>query len=123
VTSPVLGPGETVLYVATSTALLALDAADGHVLWSAPLAAAPTANPALADGRLYVPIANGQLVVLSTSGAPLWKARWAGTPCSPPSPGAWCSSGPMPATSPPIRRPDAALRPARPCSGATWAPR
>jgi outer membrane protein assembly factor BamB len=83
VTSPVLGPGETVLYVATSTALLALDAADGHVLWSAPLAAAPTANPALADGRLYVPIANGQLVVLSTSGAPLWKARLGGNALQP----------------------------------------
>jgi hypothetical protein len=83
VTSPVIGPGESVLYVGTSTELLALDAADGHVLWSAPLAAAPTAEPAVADGRIYVPIANGQLVVLSTSGAPLWKATLGGNALQP----------------------------------------
>jgi outer membrane protein assembly factor BamB len=68
VTSPVLGPGETALYVATSTTMLALDAADGHVLWSAALPAAPSADPALAAGWLYVPLENGDLAVLAAGG-------------------------------------------------------
>jgi outer membrane protein assembly factor BamB len=69
VTSPVLGPGETALYLGTDDGtLLALDTADGHVLWTAALGAAPSADPALADGRLYVPLTSGDLVVLTTDG-------------------------------------------------------
>jgi outer membrane protein assembly factor BamB len=78
VTSPVLGPGEAALYVGTATSsgsggpttgtMLALDAADGHVQWSATLPAAPAADPALAQGWLYVPLENGDLVVLAAAG-------------------------------------------------------
>jgi outer membrane protein assembly factor BamB len=80
-TSPVLGPGEETLYVATGDGtLLALDAGDGHELWRASLGAAPSAEPALAEGWLYVPLANGQLVVVSADGCrrtpcrPAWRA-------------------------------------------------
>jgi outer membrane protein assembly factor BamB len=105
VTSPVLGPGESVLYVGTAApgtatpgtatpgtaggSLLALDAADGHVLWTAPLAAAPSAEPALADGWLYVPLADGSLVVLPAAGCgaatcdPAWQATLGGTGLQP----------------------------------------
>jgi outer membrane protein assembly factor BamB len=82
VTSPVLGPGETTLYVGTGDGtLLAVDAGDGHELWRAPLGAAPSADPALAEGRLYVPLSNGQLVVIPADGCgratcrPAWRAE------------------------------------------------
>ena len=69
VTAPVLAPDESALYVATDDGtLLALDAADGHVLWSAALGATPSADPALAEGRLYVPLADGDLAVLAADG-------------------------------------------------------
>jgi outer membrane protein assembly factor BamB len=68
-TSPVIGPGEEVLYVALADGtLLALAAADGHVLWRAALGAAPAADPALADGTLYVPLADGDLVAVPAGG-------------------------------------------------------
>ena len=79
VTSPVLGPGESVLYVGLDDGtLLALDAADGHVLWSAALGAAPSADPALADGRIHVPLADGDLVTLPADGcgAPTCAVAW-----------------------------------------------
>ena len=69
VTSPVLAPDESALYVGTDTGtLLALDAADGHVLWTAALGAVPSADPALADGWVYVPLADGDLAALPTAG-------------------------------------------------------
>jgi len=69
VTSPVLGPDESVLYVGTDEGtLLALDAADGHVRWTAALGAAPSADPAVAEGWVYVPLANGRLVSLPADG-------------------------------------------------------
>jgi hypothetical protein len=73
VTSPVLDPAESVVYVATDDGagagtLLALDAADGHVLWGSALGAVASADPALAEGWLYVPLANGDLVVLAAGG-------------------------------------------------------
>jgi outer membrane protein assembly factor BamB len=81
VTSPVLGPGEETLYVATEDGtLLALDAADGHELWRAALGASPSADPALAEGRIYIPLTSGELVVLQASGCrrttcrPTWRA-------------------------------------------------
>ena len=90
VTSPVLGPGESVLYVGTSDGtLLALDAADGHVLWTAALGAAPSADPALADGWLYVPLADGDLAVLPAGGCgaatcdAAWRAHLGGAGLQP----------------------------------------
>lgn len=69
VTSPVLAPDESVLYVGTDDGtLLALDAADGHVLWSAALGAAPSADPALAEGWVYVALEDGDLVALPAGG-------------------------------------------------------
>lgn len=69
VTSPVIGGGGTVLYVGTEDGtLLALDAGDGHELWRADLGAAPSADPALADGRLYVPLTDGELAVVPADG-------------------------------------------------------
>jgi outer membrane protein assembly factor BamB len=82
VTSPVLAPDETALYVATADGtLLALDAADGHELWRTSLGAAPSADPALADGWLYVPLASGELVAVRNRGClhtpcrPAWRAE------------------------------------------------
>jgi outer membrane protein assembly factor BamB len=68
-TSPVIGPGESTVYVAsTAGSLYALDAATGAVQWTAPLGAAPSADPALADGTLYVPLADGDLAALPADG-------------------------------------------------------
>jgi outer membrane protein assembly factor BamB len=68
-TSPVVGPGEEVVYVALDDGtLLAVDAADGHVRWQAALGAAPSADPALADGTLYVPLVDGDLVAVPAGG-------------------------------------------------------
>jgi outer membrane protein assembly factor BamB len=90
VTSPVLGPGESVVYVGTADGmLLALGAADGHVLWSAALGAVPSADPALAEGWLYVPLADGDLVVLPSGGCgaatcgPAWRAHLGGAGVQP----------------------------------------
>jgi len=82
VTSPVLDPGESVVYVGIADGgagtLLALDAADGHVLWNTALGAVPSADPALAEGWLYVPLANGDLVALRAGGcgADTCNATW-----------------------------------------------
>jgi outer membrane protein assembly factor BamB len=82
VTSPVLGPDEETLYVATGDGtLLALDSGDGHELWRASLGAAPSADPALARGWLYVPLADGELVAVPAAGCrrtpcrPAWRAK------------------------------------------------
>jgi outer membrane protein assembly factor BamB len=82
VTSPVLAPGEATLYVGTADGtLLALDPSDGHELWRAALGAAPSGDPALAAGWLYVPLANSRLVVLPAGGCgeptcrPTWRAE------------------------------------------------
>lgn len=69
VTSPVLAPDESVLYVGTDDGtLLALDAADGHVRWSVALGAAPSADPAVAEGWVYVTLDDGDLVALPAGG-------------------------------------------------------
>jgi len=69
VTSPVLAADESVVYVTTSTGtLLAFDAADGQVRWSAPLGATASADPALAEGWIYVALDDGRLVALPAGG-------------------------------------------------------
>lgn len=90
VTSPVIGPGGTTLYVGTGDGtLLALDAEDGHELWRARLGAAPSADPALAEGWLYVPLTSGKLVVIPADGCgraicrPAWRAELGGAPVQP----------------------------------------
>jgi outer membrane protein assembly factor BamB len=82
VTSPVLDPDEATLYVATGDGtLLALEAGDGHERWRASLGAAPSADPALAGGWLYVPLADGELAVVPAGGCsrspcrPAWRAK------------------------------------------------
>lgn len=79
--APVLSDDETVAYALGQPGeLRAVDAATGAIMWRASLAAAPTAVPALAGGRLYVPTSTGELVVLDAAGcgaatcAPLWTA-------------------------------------------------
>ena len=89
----VIGPGEDVLYAATASGTLhALDPADGHVLWTVALGAAASGDPALADGRLYVPLASGEVAVASAEGcgAPtggacpvLWRADVGGPATQP----------------------------------------
>jgi outer membrane protein assembly factor BamB len=90
VTSPVLGPGESALYVGLDDGtLLALDATDGHVLWTGALGAAPSAEPALAEGWLYVPLTDGDLAVLPADGcgaatcSPAWRAHLGGAGVQP----------------------------------------
>ena len=76
-TRPVIGAdldGST-LYVGTSAGTVyALDAATGAVQWTASVGAEVSASPALADGVLYVPTADGRLVALGATGATLWSA-------------------------------------------------
>jgi outer membrane protein assembly factor BamB len=81
VTAPVIGPGEQVVYVGTGAGtVVALDAADGTVLWTAPVGAAVVHPPALAGGVLYVPTNAGDVVAVDASGCgaatcdPLWTA-------------------------------------------------
>jgi outer membrane protein assembly factor BamB len=79
---PVLASDESTVYVGTSAgSLYALDAADGDVLWTAELGGAPTAEPALADGTLFVPTAGSggaRLVAVAAAGcgAPTCPASW-----------------------------------------------
>jgi hypothetical protein len=80
--APVLDPDEAVVYMGTEDGtLLALDTVDGHELWRASLGAAPSAQPALADGWLYVPLTDGELVVVPAGGCgratcrPAWRAE------------------------------------------------
>ena len=91
-TPPVVGPGETTLYVATDAGTVyAVDAATGAVQWSAALGAAILAPPALAEGLLYVPLSTGDVQVLATDGcgaptcSPLWTAATGGIVGSQPS--------------------------------------
>jgi hypothetical protein len=79
-TSPVLAPDETTVYVGTNAGTVyALDAATGAVQWTASVGAPVTDSPALANGMLYVPTSDGDLVVLAAGGcgaatcAPLWQ--------------------------------------------------
>jgi outer membrane protein assembly factor BamB len=79
--SVVIGPGEQMVYTATSAGTVyALDAGSGAVLWTGAAGAAVAETPALADGSLYVPTADGDLVVFDAAGcgaatcAPLWQA-------------------------------------------------
>jgi outer membrane protein assembly factor BamB len=78
--SPVLASDESTVYTGTTAGTVyALDAATGAVRWTAPVGAAVTQSPALADGKLYVPTVDGDLVVLAAGGcgsstcSPLWQ--------------------------------------------------
>jgi outer membrane protein assembly factor BamB len=80
-TRVVIAPDQATIYTGTSAGTVyALDAATGAVLWTAPVGAAVTATPALADGVLYAPTADGRLVALAAAGCdaatcgPLWEA-------------------------------------------------
>lgn len=84
-TSPVLDEGETTVYVGSNAGTLyALDTATGAIKWTAAVGAGVTDSPALADGRLYVPTADGDLVVLAAGGcgnatcSPLWTGTTGG---------------------------------------------
>jgi outer membrane protein assembly factor BamB len=79
---PVLASDESTVYVGSSAgSLYALDAGDGDVLWTAELGGAPTAEPALADGTLFVPTAGSggdRLVAVAAAGcgSPTCPASW-----------------------------------------------
>ncbi|HEY8545873.1 MAG TPA: PQQ-binding-like beta-propeller repeat protein [Acidimicrobiales bacterium] len=84
-TGPVLGADGSVLYTTSGGTtgggrITALDAATGDVLWTGDLGATVGAPPALAEGRLYVPTRDGDLLVFDAAGcgaatcAPLWAA-------------------------------------------------
>ena len=133
VTSPVLDPGESVVFVGIADGgagtLLALDAADGHVLWSTALGAVPSAEPALAEvgstcrwptatSSRSGPAAAGPIPA-TRPGGPAWAAppgsrRW---------PGASCSPAPTPVASSRCAPPDAGTRPTMRCGAATSVPR
>lgn len=79
-TSVVIGPGEQVVYAGTNAGIVyALDAATGAVLWTGAAGAAVNETPALANGSLFVPTADGDLVVFDAAGCgaatctPLWQ--------------------------------------------------
>src|SRR5918995_1787315 len=75
-TSPVLDPDESRLYVGTLTELHAVDTGTGAIVWTVPIAADVTSPPALADGVLYVPTGDGDVLVLdAATGATMWTAR------------------------------------------------
>jgi outer membrane protein assembly factor BamB len=78
---PVIAPGQDTVYTGTNLGTVyALDAATGAVRWSAPVGAAVTGSPALAQGTLFVPTADGDVVALAAGGcgaptcSPLWSA-------------------------------------------------
>ena len=84
-TAPVLSPDESTLYTGSGAGgaghtLYALDAATGAIEWRADVGAGVTAPPALAEGVLYVPTADGDLVAVDANGCgaptctPLWTA-------------------------------------------------
>jgi outer membrane protein assembly factor BamB len=80
-TAPVIGPDEQVVYAGTDGGtVVAIDAGDGTVLWTAPVGAAVAHPPALAGGVLYVPTSAGDVVAVDAAGcgaatcAPLWTA-------------------------------------------------
>jgi outer membrane protein assembly factor BamB len=71
----VIALGQRTVYTGTGAGTIyALDATTGTVQWSASVGAAVSASPALADGILYVPTADGRLVALDTAGTRLWEA-------------------------------------------------
>ena len=89
-TAPVLSADESTLFVGTGFGgpghtLYALDTATGSIEWTADVGAGVAAAPALADGLLYVPTTDGDLVVLDADGcgaatcAPLWSAAATGS--------------------------------------------
>jgi outer membrane protein assembly factor BamB len=85
VTGVVIGPGEVLHVGRAGGALVALDGATGALLWETPVGASVSATPALADGVLYVPTADGHLVAVDADGCgaatcqPLWSAAIDGT--------------------------------------------
>ena len=65
--------GDIVFAVTGRGAVLGLAVADGAVRWRASLGAPARAAPAVADGRLFVPILGGQILALSAKdGSRLW---------------------------------------------------
>jgi outer membrane protein assembly factor BamB len=50
------------LFLADGSDLLGVDAASGNILWRKSLGAAPSANPAVLHGRIYVGLADKRLV-------------------------------------------------------------
>jgi len=78
-TAPVLSDDQSVVYSGTDAGTMYAVQVTGDtasVLWSTPVGSAVTASPALADGRLFVPTASGQLVALdAATGAELWRGN------------------------------------------------
>ncbi|HEX8805120.1 MAG TPA: PQQ-binding-like beta-propeller repeat protein, partial [Acidimicrobiales bacterium] len=79
--APVIGPGGNRLYVVTQTGMVYNHDADNGILqWSASVGAPVVAEPAIAGGVLYVPVADGRLVAFDALGCgavtcpPLWTA-------------------------------------------------
>jgi outer membrane protein assembly factor BamB len=63
--APVLAEDESTVYVGSDAGrFYALDAATGAVVWSTDVGAPVTAEPAVTAGRIFVPTADGDLVVL-----------------------------------------------------------
>lgn len=69
-----LGVEDGVLYGATGRGdVLAIDPASGHIRWRRSLGNAARAAPTIAEGRLFVPLIDGQLLALSVKdGSQLW---------------------------------------------------
>jgi outer membrane protein assembly factor BamB len=81
--APVLSPDNSIVYdvlgpSAGGGSLYALDAETGKVLWSGSLGTATGGSPALANGKLFVPTDQGNVLVFDAQGcstavcAPLW---------------------------------------------------
>jgi outer membrane protein assembly factor BamB len=79
-TPPVLDAPEDTVFTGTDAGTVyAIDVPSRTVRWTASLGSAVTGSPALAGGKLYVPTASGDLVVLAEGGcgaatcSPLWR--------------------------------------------------
>lgn len=83
---PVLDAPEDTVFTGTDAGTVyAIDVPTRSVRWTASVGSAVTASPALAGGRLYVPTASGDLVVLAAGGCgaatcrALWRAPAGGS--------------------------------------------
>ncbi len=82
---PVLTSDHRTVIAPTQDSIVALNTADGTLLWTGTVGATPSAAPAIANGVVYVPTSAGTLVAFAAGGcgaptcAPLWTAN-AGSP-------------------------------------------
>lgn len=79
--APLVWDNGWLVAAAASGRVHAFRATDGHLIWSRDVGSAPSAKPALAADRVYVPAGNSRIVALQVeSGKVVWERRVGGTP-------------------------------------------